>query len=162
MPQEVTIRDYLNNARKVRDAIPKTIVDALMKEEHRIVAMNQQQLYDGKTILDTDIHPLYTEDTFFKTPKQAYGYIKWKQKITPNSNRNPNSPNLFINGYYHESLGLVQEGQMVYIRSKTGGTLGAEITNKYANILGLYKVHQEKVDFEIVYPALGVLYAKYL
>lgn len=162
MASSITIRDYKNNAIKVKEMIPDTINDALLKNESTIVSLNQSQLYDGKAVDGGDIHPLYTEDSFFKTQSQAQGYIKWKQKITPNSSRNPNSPNLMINGYFYRSLHLVIEGGNTFIRSISAGTLGDTISSKYKNIFGLNVKNQEKVNNDIIYPSIRQLIEKYL
>lgn len=158
----VTIRDYKENAIKVRYMIPDTINDALLKNESVIVSLNQQQLYDGKAVDGNDIHPLYTEDSFFKTQQQAQGYIKWKQKISPNSSRNPEAPNLFINGYFYRSLKLMVENGNVFIRTINAKDIGNNITSKYKNIFGLNPINQEKVNNEIIYPSIKQLIQKYL
>lgn len=157
---DITVEDLIANFRFVLEAIPETVKDAIFSNEKQIIRLNQNQLYDGKTNTGEDIHPLYTEDPFFKTVGQAQGYIKWKQKITPNSRRNPNAPNLFINGYYHRSLKLVDENGDVIIISTLTGEMGG-IDEKYANILGLTPSNQEIINNEIILPKIWDLLEKY-
>lgn len=159
---QVTIKDYLNNLTKVQEQLPDVVNDALLSNEAKIVDMNKAQLYDGKTIDDTNITPLYSQDSFFKTPAQAQGYIKWKQKITPNGNRNPDAPNLFINGFHYSMIGLLKKGRDIVIGIKSSNALGSSIEAKYDKIYGLNAEHQAKVNKEIVYPAIDNLIKKYL
>lgn len=161
MPSEITIRTYLENAILVREQLPEVIIDAMMDNRDKIVSMNQEQLYDGKNIKGEDIRPLYTEDSFFKTDAQAKGYIKWKQKITPNSKRNPNAPNLFINGYYHRSIELARNGLKVFLRSVSAGALGSELSTKYPDTLGLTPENQEKAN-SLILPYVMSFVKKYL
>jgi hypothetical protein len=162
MASSITIKDYKNNAIRVKELLPDTINDALFQNQSKIISLNQEQLYDGKAVDGNDIHPLYSEDSFFKTQTQAQGYIKWKQKITPNSSRNPDSPNLMINGYFYRSLKLILDAGNVFIVSLSAGSIGETISTKYKNIFGLNKVNQEKVNNEIIYPSIKRLIEKYL
>jgi hypothetical protein len=159
---EVTIKDYLNNLNKVKEQLPDVVNDALLLNEEKIVDMNKAQLYDGKTIEDINITPLYSQDSFFKTQAQAQGYIRWKQKITPNGNRNPDAPNLFINGFHYSMIGLLKKGKDIVIGIKSSNALGSSIEAKYDKIYGLNTQHQEKVNKEIVYPSIFELINKYL
>lgn len=157
---DVTVEDLLKNFRFVLEAIPETIREAILSNEKKVIRLNQEQLYDGKTATGEDIRPYYTEDPFFKTVGQAQGYIKWKQKITPNNKRNPNAPNLFINGFFHRSLKLVDENGDIIIISTLTGDMGG-IDEKYDNILGLMPTNQEKVNNEIILPKVWDLLDKY-
>ena len=159
---EVTIKDYLNNLNKVKEQLPDVVNDALLSNEVKIVDMNKAQIYDGKTIEDINITPLYSQDSFFKSQGQAQGYIRWKQKITPNGNRNPDAPNLFINGFHYSMIGLLKKGKDIVIGIKSSNALGISIEKKYENIYGLNPQHQEKVNKEIVYPSIFELINKYL
>jgi len=158
---DITIRDYLKNARFVREQYPEVVIDSIMKNKDKIIEMNQEQLYDGKDIFGNDIRPLYTEDTFFKTEAQAKGYVKWKQKITPNSKRNPNAPNLFINGYFYRGIDVVRSGVSVFLRSINAGTLGAELSTKYKNTMGLNEKNQAILS-NIIYPEIMNFVKRYL
>jgi hypothetical protein len=152
---EVTIRDYLNRVKAAKEKLPDVVNDALLMNESKIVDLNKGQLYDGKDILGNDIRPFYSQDTFFKTQAQAQGYIKWKQKITPNSSRNPDAPNLFINGFHYSLIGLLKKGRDIVIGVKSQNQITSSIDGKYENIYGLNPDNQSKVDREITIPAIN-------
>lgn len=91
------------NVSKVSDeSIDETKDDAL--------TIHKDQLMDGKGSDGQDLKPGYREDPFFKTKESAEKYLGWKQKITPNPDRNPNAPNLYINGEYHNSRTVTNAG----------------------------------------------------
>jgi len=159
---DVTTDVLLQNMRKVLDELPEVIEDAIYSNEKQILQLNKNQLYDGKSITGEDIRPYYTEDPYFKTIGQARGYIKWKQSITPNSKRNPNAPNLYINGYFHRSLRLAKESGGIFIISNLTGKMANDVVDKYENILGLTPDNLEKINNEIIIPKIWELLAKYV
>ena len=85
---------------KDTDAIVVHVFDAHKAD---LVAINNNQLYDGKTRFESDLLPSYFDDPYFKTKAAAIAYSDWKERITPNPKRKLGTPNLFINGYYHAS-----------------------------------------------------------
>jgi hypothetical protein len=94
-----------------------------------ILDMQSAQLMEGKRPDGHDIRPYYTEDRYFDTPAQANWYKAWKQEITPNSKRNPDAPNLYINGKFHSELDVYFEPDGIEINGSTGYALG--IVRKY-------------------------------
>jgi hypothetical protein len=152
---DVTIRDYLNKVITAKEQLPDAVNNALFQNEAKIVDLNKAQLYDGKDIFGNDIRPFYSQDTFFKTQAQAQGYIKWKQKITPNSSRNPDAPNLFINGFHYSMIGLLKKGKDVFIGIKSSNKITSSIESKYKDIYGLNHESQEKINKEIIIPAIN-------
>jgi hypothetical protein len=90
---------------KEMDTIVNTYADQLGD-------LQREQWYEGKDRDGNWIRPLYTEDPFFETPKQALAYAKWKQKITPNPNRPLEVPNLIINGYFYSTIKPKVEGRV--------------------------------------------------
>lgn len=159
---EVTIDVLLANFKTVKDELPTTIKEAFFKNEKQIIKLNQNQLWDGKTNTGEDIRPYYSEDSFFKTIGQAKGYIKWKQKITPNPRRNPDAPNFYINGFFHRSLRLAEENGYVIVISNLTGKMANDIVDEYANILGLTPEHQLIIDNEKIIPEIWELLEKYV
>ena len=152
---EVTIRDYLTKLKTAKEQLPDAVNNVLFQNEAKIVDLNKSQLYDGKDILENDIKPFYSQDPFFKTQAQAQDYIKWKQKITPNSRRNPDAPNLFINGFHYSMIGLLKKGKDIVIGVKSLNKITSSIDSKYKNIYGLNDKNQDKVDKEIIIPAIN-------
>lgn len=153
--EEITIRDYLNKLKVAKEQLPDVVNDALFQNEYNIIDMNKSQLYDGKDIQGNDIRPLYSQDSFFKTESQAKGYIKWKSKITPNPRRNPDAPNLFINGFHYSLIGLLKKGRDIVIGVKSQNAITSSIDSKYKNIYGLNSENQSKIDKEIIIPAIN-------
>lgn len=65
---------------------------------------NNDQLLNGLDNEGKPIRPSYLEDPFFDTVEEAIGYMEYKRKISPFSAfRAPETPNLYINGFYHST-----------------------------------------------------------
>lgn len=100
--------EKINNLIKKLNAFElfmSNIVKSVISENRDdIVQQIRDQLWNGKNGDDENISPSYSEDNFFKTREAAVKYVKWKTKITHNSKRDPDSPNLYINGKFHKSL----------------------------------------------------------
>lgn len=134
------------------DRLPSIINDEFAKREDHIINMNLDQLWDGKDIDGNDIRPFYSEDPYFKTKKQALAYKAWKQKITPNSKRNPDAPNLYITGEYYRSKVLqLNNDEIVF---KTTSPLGNNIEANHKNIEGLNEEHYNIVVNDYIKPRL--------
>lgn len=114
----------------------KIITESVDETKDVILASNKEQLLEGKLSTGADISPTYQEDPFFKTPEAAQRYSDWKDKITPNPNRKPGVPNLFINGFFHNSIKIELQGDAITYSSNVA--LGGKIQSKYGdNIYGL-------------------------
>lgn len=113
----------------------KVIGQAVERNATAILDLNRTQLWDGIGTDGEDLSPNYLEDPFFKTREQAVGYAKWKQAITPNPNRNFFTPNLFINGFYYESLRLTLAPEAFEIVA--GNSFSMKIEQKYETAEGL-------------------------
>ena len=114
----VTIDKLIEHYKLVLEKIPETVENAIYKNEKEIIQLQKNQIYDGQNNKGEDLRPLYTEDNYFKTPGQARGYIKWKQQIKPNPRRNPNAPNLYVNGYVHRNIIIVNESGNIILYIK--------------------------------------------
>lgn len=145
-----TIKGLLDKVRQVhlRLEVPNIIQYHDIWIEHSI----REQLWDGKNSLGEDIRPSYLEDPFFKTPEQAMAYSRWKDKITPNPNRNQHTPNLFINGYFHSTIRLkVTKEAIIYDTNY----FGKEIVNKYGDkLLGMAPLTRETYIEELLFPKI--------
>lgn len=131
-----SLQDMANKLKNINlSIILDEILEPLLPE---IISMNKEQIWDGKTKNDTDIHHLYSEDPFFKTVKQANAYKMWKQRITPNSDRNPDAPNLYINGYYHS---LIKGTILDNLIELDADGFGRGFDSKYKDIYGLTEEH---------------------
>lgn len=107
-----------------------SIIEGVIKDnEHKILEEVRAQLWDGLTGNLTQITPNYLNDPYFETRGQAIGYMEWKQKITPNSRRRKETPNLFINGYFHGTLTIDYLEGAFLITSHD--PMGQDIMEKY-------------------------------
>lgn len=113
----------------------KMAVEAVTESIDEIRTYNLKQLLDGKTNKGADITPSYFNDPFFKTPAAAAAYSRWKDQISPPSNRKSGVPNYYINGYTHRSLKVVIEGDKIVSEFKT--PYGKQIEAKSPDLFGL-------------------------
>lgn len=113
----------------------QVIGKAIELNQDEIVELNRDQLWDGKDSTGADITPSYLDDPYFKTKESAAAYMRWKQKITPNPERKPETPNMYINGAYYRSLKLDPGTENFSI--KTDSALGRAIDQKFDKLEGL-------------------------
>lgn len=98
------VNNGLQNGQIVRDVVIRHPAD--------ILELQKRQLFEGKAANGEDIRPYYSEDLkpggYFHSVESAGRYAAWKQDINyPYSvNRNPDAPNLYINGKFHSELGV--------------------------------------------------------
>lgn len=97
--------------------------------------MNREQLLEGRTHQNTPISPKYTEDNYFTSVQKAKNYARWKQKISPNPERNTNTPNLFITGKFHRSIQNKTDKFNFWMDSNDSNA--PSIESKFKNIYGL-------------------------
>lgn len=140
----MTLDGLLNNARALqRDLSDGSIIrDVLEPHGNEIVDLQRTQLLMGKGSDGRDIHPFYTEDVkpqgWFTTRAKAENYRAWKQQLSyPKSvERNPDAPNLYITGVFHNDLNVNFGADAVGIVPDTA--YAAKIMRKYGmNIFGL-------------------------
>jgi hypothetical protein len=109
--------------------------EAIQENDEKILSLNRQQLFDGKKSDGSDLSPTYLNDPYFKTREAAQRYSDWKDKITPNSKRKKGVPNLFINGYFHNSIEVDIDKKGL---SFSSNELGIDIVPKFGgDIFGL-------------------------
>jgi len=86
--------------------------EVLLPREQDILDAQRLQLLAGKDSGGEDIHPFYSEDLkpegYFYSVESAGRYSAWKQDLTyPYSvERNPDAPNLYITGRFHDEIGV--------------------------------------------------------
>lgn len=127
------------------DKIDKIIESTFKKGtfDDFIVVKNREQMWDGLTSEKKQITPKYSQDPYFKTKEAAIKYANWKQNITPNTKRDPDTPNLFINGHFYNSLNNVVNATNIQV--KTTSPLGSDIVKKYPTALGLINDNKMKL-----------------
>lgn len=101
----VGVNDGLQTGELVRDTIVRHPGD--------ILDLQKQQLFSGLASNGQDIRPYYSEDLkpsgYFKSAESAKRYASWKKdgiNYPHKANRNPDAPNLYINGRFHDELGV--------------------------------------------------------
>jgi hypothetical protein len=87
--------------------ITANAAECLIEHAADVEELQRAQLYDGKTSTGDDLSPTYFTDPYFKSPKQAAAYSRWKDKITPNPRRKKGVPNLFIVGTFHSTIQFI-------------------------------------------------------
>lgn len=110
----MTIGGLLKNAQALRNGMERgeLVRDVLMRHGDHIVEQQRIQLLMGKGSDGKDLHPFYSEDVkpsgYFKSGAQARKYAAWKQTLSyPYSvERNPDAPNLYITGMFHDDLNV--------------------------------------------------------
>ena len=121
------LQELLNNATKVLDGLQggETIRNVVTRHGDDIMEMQLQQLFSGKASSGEDIRPFYSEDLqpggYFKSADSAKRYSGWKQTLNypMQANRNPDAPNLYVNGKFHSELGVNFGSDAVSVGGKT-------------------------------------------
>lgn len=147
------LNDLLSRVEKVNEGLQtgSMIGEAIKPYSGDVLDMQLQQLWDGKAASGKDIRPYYSEDLkpagFFHSKETAARYADWKQSITPNSNRNPDAPNLYISGVFHSELAVDMGKDAVSIYPTTMFAKG--IFYKYGrNTFGLTVENWNRILFE--------------
>lgn len=131
----VSVNDGLQTGELVRNAI--------VGHGEEILDLQKQQLFQGKAANGEDIRPYYSEDLkptgYFHSVESAGRYAAWKRDAINYpyvANRNPDAPNLYINGRFHDELGVQFLASSVGIVGTTAYSKG--IIAKYGkNTFGL-------------------------
>lgn len=109
-------------------------VEAVSETVDEIRHYTLKQLLDGKNSKGGDLSS-YLTDPYFRTPEAAQAYSRWKDQISPKSNRKSGIKNYYINGYYHKSIRVRMVGNKIVTESNT--SIGKDIEAKERDIYGL-------------------------
>lgn len=153
----MTITQLLDNARSLRKGMADGAIvrEALQTHGKEIVEQQRIQLLEGKGSDGKDLHPFYTEDLkpsgYFKSRESAQRYMDWKRTLSypANVRRNPNAPNLYITGVFHDDLNVDFRANELAIVPDTG--YAANIMAKYG--FGVFGLCPQKWD--VVWNELG-------
>lgn len=117
------VNDGLQTGELVRNAV--------VRHPDDILDLQKQQLFSGLASDGKDIRPYYSEDLkpngYFYTVDSANRYAAWKESginYPYSANRNPDAPNLYINGRFHDELGVQFDAQTVEIVGTTSYSKG--------------------------------------
>lgn len=87
--------------------------NVLVRHRDEIMELQLKQLFQGIASSGQDIRPYYSEDLkpggYFNSAESAARYAAWKRDgihYPYTTNRNPDAPNLYINGRFHSELGV--------------------------------------------------------
>lgn len=107
------IDELLDNVRNVNTMLQSEEVrDVCSNHSEDILDMVRIQLLEGKAANGENLRPSYSEDLqpggFFKSRESAKRYADWKLTISypAQVGRDPDTPNLYINGKFHSELDL--------------------------------------------------------
>jgi len=132
------LNDLRTRVANVNDGLQtgELVRNTVMRHPEDIMELQKQQLFSGLASNGQDIRPYYSEDLkpsgYFKSAESAKRYVAWKESgITYpySANRNPDAPNLYINGRFHDELGVEFTDQTVGVVGTTGYAKG--IVAKY-------------------------------
>lgn len=140
------LNDLRTRVQFVNDSLQTgaTIRNVIVRHPEDIMELQRVQLFEGKASNGEDIRPYYSEDLkpngYFYSVDSAGRYAAWKQDGInypyTASNRNPDAPNLFINGRFHSEIGVQFNADSVAVVPLTPYAMG--IMAKYGiNTFGL-------------------------
>jgi len=112
------------------------IRNVVIRHPDDILELQKIQLFQGLASDGEDIRPYYSEDLKpygrFYTVESAGRYAAWKMdgiNYPYSVKRNPDAPNLYISGRFHDELGVQFNADSVGIVATTGYSKG--IVEKY-------------------------------
>ena len=128
----------------------------LRNHEDDIMEQQHIQLLEGKGSDGNDLRPFYTEDLkphgYFNDQQSASNYMAWKQSLSyPYTvGRNPNAPNLFINGRFYDEMEVRFEAETMGIFPSSG--YASQIMGKY----GLHRFGLSALKWQVLFNEKGV------
>lgn len=147
------LTDLLNRVLTVQAGLESgsLVREILVARRDEIIEEQRIQLLEGKGSDGEDLHPFYSEDLkanggYFHSVQSAGRYAAWKQDLDyPYSvSRNPDAPNLYITGKFHDELGVDFGPDSIAIVGLT--TYAQRIMAKYGvSAFGLNAEHWETV-----------------
>lgn len=151
--------DLRNKVQRVNDGLTggELVRDVIVQHPTDILELQRYQLLEGKTGKGEDIRPYYSEDLKpggrFHSVQTAGRYAAMKQDISyPYTvNRNPDAPNLYFNGKFHDELGVQFNATTLSIIGTTWYAKG--IIAKYGE--ETFGLSEEK--WEIIFDDRGAL-----
>lgn len=107
------LNDLLARVVGLKDGMDDIVRTSIEPREADILELQKEQLFEGKASSGEDLRPYYSEDLkpagYFRDIEAAKRYAAWKENDIAypyEANRNPDTPNLYINGKFHGELGV--------------------------------------------------------
>ena len=128
----------------------------LRSHEDDIMEQQHIQLLEGKGSDGNDLRPYYTEDLkphgYFNDQQSASNYMAWKQSLfyPYTVGRNPNAPNLYINGRFYDEMEVRFEAETMGIFPSSG--YASQIMGKY----GLHRFGLSALRWQVLFNEKGV------
>lgn len=136
---------------QVRQLLAPATAGVIEDTSTEFIALNQKQLYSGQLNDGSPLSPTYQEDPYFSSPEAAQRYSDWKDDITPDSQRAPGVPNLFINGRFYQSWSLSVTPKKITFQSSDPNA--ADIEEKFSvRIYGLNEDHMRQYRLTVFWP----------
>lgn len=139
-----TIKDSERIFREFVDGYSPMLENAITTHKDFAELAIREQLESGIDGNEKELQPNYLNDPYFKTRKEALRYMRWKERITPPvqsqlglRERPVKTPNLRINGYFHNSIQAVSVDGGISLRSH-GVDFAPDVEHKYGD--ALYKL----------------------
>jgi len=132
------LNDLLNRVKTVNEGLQTgaLVRNAVVTHPADIMELQRQQLFAGKRSDGEDIRPYYSEDLkptgFFYSVETAGRYSAMKDntiRYPYTANKNPDAPNLYFNGRFHEELGVQFNADTVEVVATT--EYAKKIMDKY-------------------------------
>ena len=107
--------DLLARVRAVESGLEggSLVRDAVVNHGEDILELQRQQLFEGKASSGEDLRPYYSEDIkprgWFHSVESAGRYAAWKESAISypySAQRNPDAPNLYVDGKFHSEIGV--------------------------------------------------------
>lgn len=120
-----------------RDSLPSLIRESLVDHESDLLWEQKEQLFEGKASSGEYLRPFYSEDLqasggYFKDNMGAMKYREWKEKLTYPTRvvrQNTDAPNLYINGKFHDEIGIDFGSEQMEFVAQT--SYAGQIMDKY-------------------------------
>lgn len=138
---------------QLEQSLENIVVDSIDLTTDDIISLNQQQLYSGRLADGSPVSPGYLDDPYFKSREAAQRYSDWKDQITPDEQRTPGVPNLFINGRFYQSWSIRASATKINFESSDPDAMNIE--EKFSEkIYGLDDENMDTYRRESFFPVL--------
>lgn len=114
-----------------------------------IAELNRWQMGKGLGY-DGEYMPSYLNDPFFETRQQAVGYMLYKKKVSPNTQKPVDIIDYYVNGYTHDRVVATISGSDVTMIANVEW-MDKMIQNR---ALGLNEASLKELRSEMLYPMM--------
>ena len=110
-----TIQQMLDRVTEAKNSVTATVQKVASEKSDVLLSLNRDQMLLGRDAKGKTLTPGYTEDPYFKTPKQAEAYKKKKEKLEASHkarmtnvqlypDKDSNTPNLIVTGPFQDAM----------------------------------------------------------